>query len=106
MKGPLVTLSPLFLTVMIAQAKSMSRSISTVLPSLANEAAFLNRLPTDLGLWIRANKPQVKVLLTSGFAPELLDTAREQEFQLLRKPFNRAELARALSDALYGLEEG
>ena len=56
----------------------------------------------DLGLWVRQNKPDVKVLLTSGFAPELAEIGHEGEFQVLRKPFSRVELARAFSDALYG----
>jgi PAS domain S-box-containing protein len=60
----------------------------------------------DLGRWIGANKPDVKVLLTSGFAPELIDKAQEDEFKLLRKPFNRVELSGALNDALYGPKEG
>ncbi|MGA7323713.1 MAG: PAS domain S-box protein [Rhodomicrobium sp.] len=56
----------------------------------------------DLGLWVQQNKPEVKVLLTSGFAPELAEAGHEGEFQVLRKPFSRLELARAFSDALYG----
>ncbi len=56
----------------------------------------------DLGSWIRENHPHIKVLLTSGFAPESMDKANEGQYQLLRKPFNRAELAAALSHQLYG----
>ncbi len=59
----------------------------------------------DLGLWVREHKPHVKVLLTSGFAPELADKGREGEFELLRKPFNRVELSNALSRVLYGAED-
>ena len=59
----------------------------------------------DLGLWVREHKPHVKVLLTSGFAPELTDKGREGEFEMLRKPFNRVELSRALSRVLYGAED-
>jgi CheY-like chemotaxis protein len=59
----------------------------------------------DLGLWVREHKPHVKVLLTSGFAPELTDKGREGEFEILRKPFNRVELSRALSRVLYGAED-
>ena len=58
----------------------------------------------DLGLWVKEHKPDVKVVLASGFAPELTELAPENEFPVLRKPFNRAELARALSHALYGPE--
>ncbi len=59
----------------------------------------------DLGLWVREHKPHVKVLLTSGFAPELADKGREGEFEMLRKPFNRVELSRGLSRVLYGAED-
>jgi nitrogen-specific signal transduction histidine kinase/CheY-like chemotaxis protein len=58
----------------------------------------------DLGLWVKEHAPDVKVVLASGFAAELTDLAREGAFPVLRKPFNRAELARALSQALYGPE--
>jgi PAS domain S-box-containing protein len=59
----------------------------------------------DVGRWVKEHKPEIKVLLTSGFAPEIAQTWQEGEFQVLRKPFSRAELARALSDTLYGPEE-
>jgi PAS domain S-box-containing protein len=59
----------------------------------------------DLGLWVKENLRHVKVVLATGFAPELTELTREGEFPVLRKPFNRAELARALSSALYGPEE-
>jgi PAS domain S-box-containing protein len=59
----------------------------------------------ELGRWIKENKPEVKVVLASGFAAELTDLPLENEFAVLRKPFNRAELAKALSYALYGAED-
>jgi PAS domain S-box-containing protein len=59
----------------------------------------------DLGRWVKEHKPEIKVLLTSGFAPELAQSGHEGEFQVLRKPFSRAELARALSDTLYGSKD-
>jgi PAS domain S-box-containing protein len=59
----------------------------------------------DVGRWVKERKPEIKVLLTSGFAPEVAQSGQEGEFRVLRKPFSRAELARALSDTLYGPEE-
>jgi signal transduction histidine kinase/CheY-like chemotaxis protein len=58
----------------------------------------------DLGRWIRANRPEIKVLLTSGFAAEMAAGGREgtDEFKVLRKPYDRGELARALKEALRG----
>ncbi len=55
----------------------------------------------DLGRWIRENHTDIQVLLTSGFAPEMMDNKTETRFQFLRKPFNRTELASALSRQLY-----
>jgi CheY-like chemotaxis protein len=59
----------------------------------------------ELGRWVKEHKPEIKVLLMSGFAPEVAQSGQEGGFQVLRKPFSRAELARALSDTLYGPEE-
>ena len=56
----------------------------------------------DLGAWVQENHPDIKVLLTSGFASEFMDKADEGHYPLLRKPFSRAELASALSHQLYG----
>jgi PAS domain S-box-containing protein len=59
----------------------------------------------DLGRWVQEHKPEIKVLLTSGFAAEVAQNGHAGEFQVLRKPFSRAELARALSETLYGPED-
>ncbi|HJU16229.1 MAG TPA: PAS domain S-box protein [Stellaceae bacterium] len=47
---------------------------------------------------VRAEYPSVAVLLTSGYAR--LAPAAEEGFPILRKPFQRASLARAVRDAL------
>jgi len=55
----------------------------------------------DLARWIGAHKPEVRVLLTSGYAPD--DQKSEAaDLPVLRKPYKRAELANALRDALAG----
>lgn len=56
----------------------------------------------DLGFWMRERAPDIKVLLTSGFAPEFAEMGHEGQLQVLRKPFSRSELSRALSNMLYG----
>ena len=56
----------------------------------------------DLARWVRANAPQTRIVLTTGYAAEeanqdpsdLIDAA------ILRKPYSRKELAVALRDAL------
>jgi signal transduction histidine kinase len=53
----------------------------------------------ELVRWLRQHQPQVKVLLSSGFA----DVGLEQtglDLKLLRKPYKQAELARALRGVL------
>jgi len=55
----------------------------------------------DLGLWVRAHKPGVKVLLTTGYASDAAGGEKiEEEFEVLHKPYSRKELAVALHTAL------
>jgi PAS domain S-box-containing protein len=55
----------------------------------------------ELGRWVRANKPDVAVLLTTGYASDAGYTEpREDEFEILHKPYDRAALAIALNAAL------
>ncbi|MBN8758184.1 MULTISPECIES: PAS domain S-box protein [Variovorax] len=59
---------------------------------------------TRLAAEIRQRFPRVAVLLMSGFSSELLDADREvpQGWELLRKPYTRSELARAMARVLTG----
>jgi CheY-like chemotaxis protein len=47
-------------------------------------------------------KPGIKVLLTSGYAEELVqgDALQREHLRVLRKPYQQAELAVALRDVL------
>ena len=56
----------------------------------------------DLSRWVRANSPKLKVVLTSGFAEQVAGTRDPDHatVKLLRKPYTRLDLARALRDAL------
>lgn len=57
----------------------------------------------DLGLWVRAHKPGIKVLLTTGFASDAAGGEKiEKEFEVLHKPYSRKELALALHSTLHG----
>ncbi len=57
----------------------------------------------DVLRWTKQNKPNVKVLLTSGFAPEMANNgeAVDPGTLLLRKPYAQADLARAIREALH-----
>lgn len=59
---------------------------------------------TRLASEVQQRLPHLAVLLMSGFSSELLDADREvpQDWELLRKPCTRAELARAMSRVLAG----
>jgi CheY-like chemotaxis protein len=52
-------------------------------------------------------KPAVRILLTSGYAEELVrgDDLQRQQFRVLRKPYRQADLVAALREALGGGRE-
>lgn len=56
----------------------------------------------DLADWVVVHRPGVKVLLTSGFTPEVAraEDAGEQKLKILRKPYSRQDLSEALREAL------
>jgi CheY-like chemotaxis protein len=57
----------------------------------------------DVAEWIRKSKPDLKVLLTSGYAnmQAALDDA-DRAAKVLAKPYTRDQLAQALREALDG----
>jgi len=57
---------------------------------------------TELAALAQQRQPGLPVLLMSGFTPEFLDTGNDAlaNWPLLRKPFKRAELERAIVEAL------
>jgi len=51
----------------------------------------------ELASWVRINRPDVNILLTSGHVDvKHVDPAAREQFELLEKPYKRAELAQAL----------
>jgi CheY-like chemotaxis protein len=83
------------------------------LMSMESDAAPFDLLLSDiaLGPGMRGTRlaaeaqqrfPDLAILLMSGFSSELLDADREvpQSWELLRKPYTRAELARAMARVL------
>jgi two-component system, cell cycle sensor histidine kinase and response regulator CckA len=56
----------------------------------------------DLIRWVRANKPSIRTLLTSGFTGEVAKNGNSDlaDVEVLRKPYAIAELARAVREAL------
>ena len=56
----------------------------------------------DVARWLVANRPAMPVLLASGHVGELMRTGEKplDDIRVLRKPYSRLELARALRHAL------
>ena len=56
----------------------------------------------DLARWIATNSPKVHMVLTTGYAEEerRQDPGRAEAVAILRKPYKRTELAKALKEAL------
>ena len=56
----------------------------------------------DLRRWIQSHRPGLKILLTSGFSEEIASSRGRDaaSVKLLRKPYSRVQLARALRSAL------
>lgn len=56
----------------------------------------------DLSAEVRNLYPDIRILLTSGYAEELANSDRlpGEQFRVLRKPYRQADLARAIEDAL------
>jgi len=57
---------------------------------------------TELAAQAQPRHPRMAVILMSGFSAELIDADRDSplEWELLRKPFNRSELAAAMARAV------
>ncbi|MFK7938782.1 MAG: PAS domain S-box protein [Roseovarius sp.] len=60
----------------------------------------------DLAAKVAAEYPHIKVLLTSGYASDVMTAsmARDQRFDILHKPYRQADLARRLQALLAGGE--
>ncbi len=62
----------------------------------------------DLAREVAMHFPHVRVLLTSGYAEEMLHSVDGHAPMpgLLRKPYSQADLARAIADVLMGESSG
>lgn len=54
----------------------------------------------DLAREVRRRRPDVKVLLTSGYSSRIADDGGDAEFLALGKPYSSADLAKRLREAL------
>jgi PAS domain S-box-containing protein len=56
----------------------------------------------DVARWVASNRPTLKTLLTSGYADDVLRAqgGDADAFKILRKPYNRRELAESLRNVL------
>jgi DNA-binding LytR/AlgR family response regulator len=56
----------------------------------------------DLAREVRQRRPDVKVLITSGYSNRASDDVADAEFMSLVKPYSSADLAKRLREALIG----
>ena len=58
----------------------------------------------DLARWVSTNRPDVRVLLASGFAADAIAAQNDEmpDVDILRKPYSRTELAQSLRKMLTG----
>jgi DNA-binding LytR/AlgR family response regulator len=55
----------------------------------------------DVAAWVRSNKPDLKLLLTTGYSNmPLAASDAVRAIRVVRKPYTREQLARALREAL------
>jgi two-component SAPR family response regulator len=55
----------------------------------------------DVAEWVRSTKPDLKVLLTSGYSEmPIAPSEAVRKIRVLGKPYTREQLARALREAL------
>ncbi|MDQ0026453.1 PAS domain S-box-containing protein [Variovorax paradoxus] len=102
-----------FLTTLGCSVVAASNAEQALMSMEAADAGSFDLLLSDiaLGPGMRGTRlaaeaqqrfPNLAILLMSGFSSELLDADREvpQSWELLRKPYTRAELARAMARVL------
>jgi PAS domain S-box-containing protein len=58
----------------------------------------------DVAQWVHTHRPELRLLLTSGYADEALRVQERQAagLKILRKPYNRSDLARAIRQTIDG----
>ena len=59
----------------------------------------------DLARWIASNRPELAVVLTSGFAEDMMAGGDSDHLAILRKPYTQADLAKELAKAIITAKE-
>jgi len=54
----------------------------------------------DLAQWLAASRPDLAIVLASGFAEDVMPVAATGGWPILRKPYTQAELAASLQTAM------
>jgi PAS domain S-box-containing protein len=83
----------------IARIETAGDSITLVLSDVVMPGGMSG---FDLAGWLATNAPGIKILLSSGYPDQVASDPRHApvRFRILRKPYSRSELARALRAAL------
>ena len=92
----------------VIETESGPEAIKALQSSAAIDAVFSDVIMAggmtgfDVAQWVHANRPQLKVLLTTGYADEAMrpNSPALANLKTLRKPYGRSELARMLRQVL------
>ena len=90
----------------IVEAETAVDAIARLSSGLAVDAIFSDVVMPggqsgfDLAAWAASHRPDLAVVLTSGFAEDVMPESSAFHLPILRKPYSQAELAVALRNAL------
>ena len=54
----------------------------------------------DVADWVRMNRPDIQIMLTSGYDDELAKNERNRAAKMLPKPYSRSQLATAVQELM------
>ena len=92
----------------VIEASNGKEAIATLEAGIEIDAVFSDIVMPggisgiDLARWMSTNRPDIRVLLASGFAADAIAAQNEDlpDVDILRKPYSRTELAQALRRTL------
>jgi PAS domain S-box-containing protein len=96
----------------VVEAETAVDAIARLSAGLEVDAVFSDvvmpggRSGFDLALWVASNRPNLAVVLTSGFSEDVMPGAGADHLPVLRKPYTQADLAIELRKALSAKRQG
>jgi CheY-like chemotaxis protein len=90
----------------VVESSTAADAIQQLTAGLAVDAVFSDVMMPggqsgfDLALWLANNRPELAIVLASGFAEDVMPVASTGSWPVLRKPYTQTELASALQTAM------